>query len=669
MSARPTPSVATAQLIQRVLASGRAGDAAGARAAAQAGLRGGEAAEVFHALLGALDCQAGRMADGIAHFRAALAIRPDDVAVRGNLVRALLDSGDAAAALAVCTAEHCAADRSQKLLRLRGYLLQQSGAHEEAAAAYRDIVATNPTDYESWNNLGNALAASGHADEGLAAIARAAALQPGNAPVRFNHAATLVQLGRAAEAEAALLKYASDFPADVRPRVELAALCKLSGRDADALQWLEQAALLAPRDADLAIKLGLERQFAWQMDGAGEAFAHAVSLQPSLDEAHVLLALHLEHLNRTAGFADLVSAAQAGGAGAGTLHFLRALLFRREGNFAAALAELDGVPADLEPIRVAQLRGQCHDRLNDADRAFAEFTRMNELQRADVTEPARRAREYREALARDRALVTPEWYAGWRREPLPAGRTPVFLLGFPRSGTTLLDTMLMGHPAVQVLEERPPIAKVEQELGGIHALPALGAADILRLREVYFAEARRWIDLREDSLLVDKFPLHLNKVPIIHRLFPEARFVLALRHPLDVLLSCYITNFRLNSAMSNFLELQTAAWVYDQSFGFWEQSRRIMGVDSRTVVYERMVEDSARELQPLFAWLGLPWTEQVLDHQRTAAGRGVITTASYAQVTEPVYTRARGRWHKYRRHLESVIPAMQPWVEQHGYEL
>jgi hypothetical protein len=292
---------------------------------------------------------------------------------------------------------------------------------------------------------------------------------------------------------------------------------------------------------------------------------------------------------------------------------------------------------------------------------------MNQLQKHDPSEPVRRAREYREALARDRATVTRDWYASWRRDPLPPVRSPVFLLGFPRSGTTLLDTLLMGHPQVQVLEERPPIARVEQELGGLDALPSLSAADIARLRSVYFEEAARWLPLREDALLVDKFPLHLNKVPIIHRLFPEARFVLALRHPMDALLSCFITNFRLNSAMANFLDLDNAAWVYDKSFGFWEQCRALFGVACREVVYERIVEDREAELRPLFEFLGLPWTEQVLDHQRTAASRAVITTASYSQVTEPIYTRSRGRWERYRPWLEPVLPVMQPWVERYGY--
>ncbi len=670
MAANPTPSAPTVRLIQRALACARSGDAAGARAAAQAGLKGNEAPEIFHALLGSLECQAGNFAAGIRHFHSALEHKPDDIAVRCNLVRALTDSGDMAGALDACPEPLCRTDASRRLLRLRAYLLLHGGEPAAAAAAYRDIVATTPGDFESWNNLGNALAASGESDAGLAAMDKAVALQPRNAPARFNQATTLVQLNRLAEAEAALKTYSRDFPGDEKPRVQLAALAKIQGRDTEALQWLEEAAQLAPQDATLQIRLGIERQFAWQMDGAETAFRNALTLNPSLDEAYVLLALHLELSNQPEGIAPLVQAARAGDIGAGVTHFLAALQCRREGRFEQGLAELDQVPVDLEPVQVAHLRGQCHDRLGHAGQAFEAFAQMNRLQQQDPSEPLRRASEYRTTLTRNRELVTAQWHASWRREAPPTGRAaPVFLVGFPRSGTTLLDTILMGHARVQVLEERPPVAVVERELGGIAALPTLSAADIAGFRDLYFKEAQRWIDLREDALLIDKSPLHLNRVPVIHRLFPEARFVLALRHPLDVLLSCYITNFRLNNAMSCFLELDSAAWLYDQSFGYWEQCRQMMNLDCHTVHYERMVENSNAELRPLFDWLGLEWADKVLDHQRTASGRGLITTASYAQVTEPLYTRAKGRWQRYRPWLEPVIPTLQPWIERHGYTI
>jgi len=87
------------------------------------------------------------------------------------------------------------------------------------------------------------------------------------------------------------------------------------------------------------------------------------------------------------------------------------------------------------------------------------------------------------------------------------------------------------------------------------------------------------------------------------------------------------------------------------------------------VVYERLVEDVAAEVRPLFDFLGLDWHEAALDHRRTALARGLITTASYSQVTEPIYQRAAGRWERYRTHLEPILPALEPWVRKFGYTL
>ena len=130
-----------------------------------------------------------------------------------------------------------------------------------------------------------------------------------------------------------------------------------------------------------------------------------------------------------------------------------------------------------------------------------------------------------------------------------------------------------------------------------------------------------------------------------------------------------MSNFRLNSSMSNFLRLDTAAEFYDLTFKMWETSLALFPVEVHTVVYERMIEDPESALKPVIEGLGLKWNAQIIDHERTAKERGVITTASYAQVTEPLYRGAAGRWQHYRKHLEPMLPILQPWIEKFGYEI
>ncbi len=479
-----------------------------------------------------------------------------------------------------------------------------------------------------------------------------------------------MEVGRLEDAIEVLTICARDFPRDAKPLIELGAVFKQLNRDADALDALERAVALQPGDANLQVKLGTERILAWAMDDAEASFRNAIAIDPAHAEAHVLLGILLEHINRPAELPALIATAEAAGIEEGSVQFIRALAHRRERRFEEGLAALAKVSDEIEPIRCAQLAGQFHDRLGNPEAAFDAFKEMNRLLALDPSDPLRRAEDYRTALLRDRATVTSSWYGSWRPLSPPAERaSPVFLVGFPRSGTTLLDTMLMGHPHVQVLEERPPINKVEDAVGGIEGLADLDEEGLAALRELYFREAASCIDLQPDTLLIDKFPLHLNKVPVIHRLFPDARFILALRHPCDTVLSCFITNFRLNNAMANFTDLENSAHVYDMSFGFWEQSRAIMPIRVHEIAYERIVADSEAELRPLFDYLDLDWRGEVLDHRRTAMERGVISTASYAQVTEPIYDRAAGRWTRYRNQLAPVIPTLRPWVERFGYTL
>lgn len=229
--------------------------------------------------------------------------------------------------------------------------------------------------------------------------------------------------------------------------------------------------------------------------------------------------------------------------------------------------------------------------------------------------------------------------------------------------------MLMGHTETIVMEEEQPLNRVANAIGEFNGISTLDDAGIASARALYFEEAGKICDLDPTKLLVDKSPLFINKVPLIRRLFPKSRLILAMRHPCDVVLSCFMSNFRLNTAMSNFLRLEDAAEFYDLSFRHWERSLSLLPMRVHTIRYERMVDDAEAELRPLFAYLDLEWDDKVLDHSRTARSRALITTASYSQVTEPIYNRAVGRWRRYRKHLEPILPTLAPWAEKFGYEM
>jgi tetratricopeptide (TPR) repeat protein len=405
------------------------------------------------------------------------------------------------------------------------------------------------------------------------------------------------------------------------------------------------------------------------MDEAEIAYRKALELDPLHAAAFAGLALVNELANRAANLAPLADEAeQRGIVTAGS--FIRAYHYRRTKEFDAGLKALEGVPDELEPARQLHLRGQLLEGAGRYDEAFAAFAEMNKRFREDTGRPEERAATYRDMIRFFRTTATPDWARGWRAEGTVDSRpAPVFLVGFPRSGTTLLDTILMSHPEVEVLEEEPALQTAMDLLPSFAGLPSLPDEQIQAARDLYFDTVASLGRLAPGKRLIDKNPLTINLLPFVRRLFPQARIILALRHPCDVVLSCFMANFRLNEGMSSFIRLDTAAELYDLSFSYYEHVQSLVPLPTHTVVYENVVADRENELRQLFDFLELDWHDAVLDHQKTALKRGRIKTASYAQVLEPIYTRSAGRWQNYRKHLEPVLPVLAPWVEKFGYTI
>ncbi|WP_395331653.1 sulfotransferase [Novosphingobium sp. BL-8H] len=621
------------------------------------------------ALGGAVEFHRGQFARAVPYLESAHALRPQDLVVRANLAESRWRMGRGDEALALCDETSARADPSLRLAGLGAHLAQEAGDFPLAIRLYRIVLAKRADDWSLLNNLGNALSHEGEHDEAVEVLQRAMKLASDSPPIRVNLGTALLRAELTDEGIQVLRDAARDFPDDHVPMLTLAAFYRDTGMDAPHYEAIAEAARRAPADAGLRSDYGQEAARRNDYAVAENEFEAALALEPALGPSFVGLAAVYERSNREAELEPLRARAVAGGADAPTIAFIDALRWKRTEQFEQAFAALEEAGEVVQASRRHQLRGIMLDRMERYDEAFAEFTAMNASLLDDPSGPSDRAAQFRADIVRRKALVTAPWVAGWTDTPACDRAAPVILLGFPRSGTTLLDTMLMTAPDTLVLEEEPFFDQIETELGGVEALAQLDGAAIAAARARYFERVSALGTLGPNTTVIDKHPLHLNKVPVIRRLFPDAKFVLALRHPCDVILSCFITNFRPNNAMSNFLDLETAATFYDLTFSNWAQARAVFDLPVRTVVYERLIADQARELAPLFDWLGLPWQGEDFDHRQAARSRGVVRTASYAQVTEAVYTRAAGRWRRYERHLAPVFATLKPWAEGFGYSL
>lgn len=660
----------TASTLQQAVAAAQSGNLPHARELASTALAKGGDVTALNAFLGMINAREGDLVAASRNLQIAHKARPDDITIACNLLSVLIDSQQWEGALAVATRELAFSDESLRIIRYRGFVAQSLEKFEEAAEAYQYVVEKAPDDFESWNNLGNALRFLGDLDGSIAALRRAFELDSGTAPTRVNLAAALMDAEHYTEAEDILTQAVDDFPGQSSIHHQLYILYKVLERHMEALAQLERAVALDPASAVMQFKLAVEYGIMSKTDEAEKAYLGALDADPMMTDAYLGLAIQYEHTNRDEEFAPLMARAEAAGVAEGVIAFLRAYDHRRAGRFEEGLVSLDAVPEDIEPIRVAHLKATMLDRLGRPKEAFISFAETARLHQEDPSEPLQRAIEERQRLRDELDLMTPEWVAGWSQPAVPSSQpSPVFLVGFPRSGTTLLDTFLMGHDQTFVMEERPALNLVDQQLGGLAALADMDAQAIAQARDHYFDNVRKAEGDVGNKLLIDKSPLFLQKLPLIQRLFPDAKFILALRHPCDVLLSCFMSNFRLNSAMANFLKLEDAADYYDLTFQHWERSLALFPTNVHTIFYEKLVDDVEEHVRPLFDFLDLEWDDNVLDHITTAKSRGLITTASYSQVTEPVYKRSSGRWQKYRDDLKPIFPAIAPWADKFGYSL
>jgi tetratricopeptide (TPR) repeat protein len=659
----------TTAAIREAMSAARSGRIPEAVSIGERALANGGDSAALNAMLGTLHCQTGNLEAGIRHLRAARELQSSDPVIAANLATALAQQGDYAAALDALPAEIARADPTLRLQRIRAFVAQHADDLATAIPIYETIVAAAPDDWESWNNLGNARRLAGDAEGAVAALERAVEINPDSPPVRLNHAMALGAAGRIEEAERKLSQMAEEFPQDAKPLRELHALLKELGRDEPALDAIEAAVKRAPSDVELLLALASQRLNLLRNEAAEEAYRRVVQIESSNALGNLGLAVVFELTNRTDELSRLAGEAQARGVDDDVLNFIRAFDHRRARRFEEGLAALACVPDHLETARRCHLLGQLEEGAGNHDAAYAAYSRMNEIQSDDSTRPADRASNYRSVIRGQSAILTQEWLRGWGNEAATDDRrAPAFLVGFPRSGTTLLDTMLMGHPGIEVLEEEPTLLKASRILP-FEDLPSATDEQIRDARDEYFRVAAEHVSLAEGKLLVDKNPLSMNALPLIRRLFPDARIVLALRHPCDVVFSCYATNFKPNDGMANFLRLDTAAELYDLSFGYFEKARELLGMPVHTIRYESVVVDPEAELRPLLDFFGIDWSDEVLAHQVTAARRGRIKTASYAQVAEPIYKRSAGRWLNYRKHLEPILPVLEPWVARFGYTM
>src|ERR1019366_6365185 len=499
------------------------------------------------------------------------------------------------------------------LLNVAALKLEQQGRVSEAERLLRRAVEIAPNYLSSRNALGLCLLRLERPAEALEQFEALLKLNPRLPYAHASHGNSLLALGAIVEAEASYQRALALEPDQVLALAGLAHIASGRGAYPEARTWAEKALALVPGYPDAVMSL---------------AAAELGERQKPQAEARI-----------------------------------RALL-------------TDPRLAPLEHAYANGLLGDILDAENRPPEAFAAYTACNrELQRlyADRFRMEANALEYVRSMTRCYERARPQ---GWNtRAPLgpdpSCARGHVFLLGFPRSGTTLLEVILEGHPDVVSLEEKESLIDSVNEFmwrpEDLERLYRVTPAVLESLRAAYWRRvAGEGVDVA-GKMFVDKYPFNTLKLPLIARLFPEAKILFACRDPRDIVMSCFRHRFKMNAPIYELLSIEGAARYYDAVMQLLIRLTSALTLEPCLVRHEDLVTEFAREMKRICTFLGLEWTPAMGDFALRTKGRAVLTPST-AQLVRGLSTEGLGQWRRYRAQLALVLPTLEPWVKRFYYD-
>jgi Tfp pilus assembly protein PilF len=536
-----------------------------------------------------------------------------DGAARLRAVVLALQASDVAGATDLAIEALAAGVEHPAFLNLRALRFEESERFEAALADLRRAHELAPRDFAVLNAIGLCLARMHRMAEAVAAFDQALALEPGFAPAHFNRGWALEPLGELAAAREA-------YEAAVRLKP-------------DHVEALANLATLAARRGDVA---------------QARAFAQrALAIQPGWPIAELALA----------------SAEMSGGDAAGAEVRLRALIARPQ----------------VGPQDRAVAQGQLGDVLDAEDRpddAFNAYAACNEGLRQIYaprfdTPGVQTASEMADWVTRYFEQTEPgRWTARDFTGDDGGEAGHVFLVGFPRSGTTLVEQVLAAHPDVVSLEERETLALALttflRDPASLDRLADLEPEALAPYRQAYWDVVRRHGVEPRGKVFIDKNPFNTIKLPLVAKLFPRAKVLFAVRDPRDVVFSCFRRRFGVNASTYEYLTLEGTARAYAQAMTLAELYRGKLGQNEHGLAYERMVGDFEGEVRAVCDFIGVPWVEGLQEFS-TRARRGDVATASSTQVARGLYREGVGQWRRFAPQLAPVLPILAPWVARLGY--
>jgi tetratricopeptide (TPR) repeat protein len=561
-------------------------------------------------------------------------------------------------------------ERAQQALR--------TGATETAERLALDVLELAPGRPGALAVLFNIRKAQGAAAAAEALIARLVALEPNNFWATNELALMLLNKGALAQAEIHARNAVRIAPENAQSHYLMGMILTEAHRPAIAEYHYQRALELSgARDPIVLANLAWCLKTQGKMDAARALYAESLRGAPDVLQS-LLGAARLEEADRQLDAAlALLDRAEAAHPGNPSIMLTRAVVLGRQKKAAAAIAILDAMAGGDAQLGASELleKGRLLDQMGHYAEAFAAY----EAGKARLREATGTA--YNAAHAQHMAARLKGFFTAARLRTLPRADTrtdvaqPLFVLGFPRSGTTLTEQTLTAHPRIAAGDELPFIAEItnlmprmlESPLAYPEALAELWMGDhrddLNNLRDHYFRRvAQLGIVPDGAAWFTDKMPLNEFDLGLIGLLFPQSPLIHVIRHPLDVVLSVF-SNLLTHGYFCAYA-LESVAQHYALTMDLVEHYRREMNLRYLPVRYEDMVDSQEVSIRRILTFIGEDFDPRCLDFHEN---RRYARTASYAQVTEKLYDRSRFRYRHYLAELQPVLPILAPVIERMGY--
>ncbi|MGA9028107.1 MAG: sulfotransferase [Steroidobacteraceae bacterium] len=593
----------------------------------------------------------------------------------------LLSAGDLTMAEAACREALAHSPRSASAKTVLASVLLAQRRFGEAELTLSELIESDPEEPSHWLNLGTARRGLGEPDAALLAYARAASLGSGGVEFHFNVGLTHLDRADFESARAVFDQARALAPQDAEVRLRYAEACYRTLRNDEAAAALADWQSLHPPGSRVRAQAG-QLLINLGQQGKGAAVLTAALADPDADASTLITGVQTyERLNRLEDAQALITRLEENPVGvadvAEELLAVRARLAQRAGDHESA-ASLYGqalLAISDESLKYTELfpLAQSLDALGRYPEAWSTLQQAHRSQ----LQYLRRAAAGQTLTGAPPMAITehgcdPADVQAWEDDAPALEDSPVFVVAFPRSGTTLLEVTLDAHPGLRSMDEQPFIQDALDDMLRLSVdyprrLAALNRPQLAELRARYWRRAAGKVALSESTRLVDKNPLNILRLPVIRRLFPNAPILFVMRHPLDVMLSCYMHAFRAPEFALLCNSLPTLVRGYQRSIDFWIRQSAILQPHALEVKYESLVTHFERDVRSIIEFLGLPWDERVLRPADHARRIGYISTPSYAQVLKPVSTSSIGRWRHYEPAFAPLIPAIQPLLERWNY--